>query len=185
MQLTITFKEGATNKDIAHELRWKANLIDGMEPKMACLVEACSTPVLLTTKPVRTTTPGTKKAKVEKTVEVEDADEEVLSEEPEVDDDDFKADDTAGSNGFDDEADSEDFEETQEEAPKPTKKNPASKAKKAVTLDDVNDACKAYAQVNGRPATLKILEKKFKTKSVTSLKPEQFEAVVAAMKVES
>ncbi|MDH4164711.1 MAG: hypothetical protein OEW15_18785 [Nitrospirota bacterium] len=108
---------------------------------------------------------------------------------PPVDeDDDFKADDGgAEPAGFDDDAAEEapaEEEGFEEEAP-PKKAAPAKKtaAKKKITLDDVNDACKAHAAAKGRPATLAILQKKFKTQSVTALKPEQYEACISAMAV--
>lgn len=82
---------------------------------------------------------------------------------------------------FDDEEVHSDDDE--EEAPVAKK----TKAKK-VTLDDVNDACKARAASvggkEGRSEVLTILKKKFKTTSVSELKPEQYAAVIAAMEVE-
>lgn len=85
--------------------------------------------------------------------------------------DDFKA-KGVDDGGFD--AD----EEPEEEKPKKS-----TKAKK-ITLDEVNDACKAHAGANGREATLAILKKKFKTESVAALKPEQYEACISAMAVD-
>lgn len=70
-------------------------------------------------------------------------------------------------------------EEEEEDAPAPAKK-----AKK-ITLDDVNDACKARARSTGgkegRAEVLALLKKKFKTESVSELKPEQYAACVALM----
>lgn len=65
---------------------------------------------------------------------------------------------------------------------------PAKKEKvKKVTVDDVNDACKARAMVKGgklgRSEVLTILKKKFKTESVSELKPEQYAECIGAMAV--
>lgn len=69
-----------------------------------------------------------------------------------------------------------DDEEVEEEKPK-------AKTKKAVkfTEKDVNEACKAHAKEHGKAATLKILNGKFKVKSILELKPEQYAQVIAAM----
>lgn len=106
---------------------------------------------------------------------------------PADDDDGFVTDDgSAEPAGFDDDAAAEEVteEESFEEEPKKAapKKGANGKAKK-LTLDDVNDACKAHAAAKGRPSTLEILKKKFKTQSVTALKPEQYEACISAMSV--
>lgn len=108
------------------------------------------------------------------------------------DDDDFKA-DTGESDpaGFDDDAAGTE-EEGFEDPPPPaaTKAAPSSAAgkkgakPKKLTIDDVNDACKAHAAAKGRPATLQVLQQKFKTQSVTALKPEQFAACIQAMAVD-
>lgn len=68
----------------------------------------------------------------------------------------------------------------------------ASKAKKTkvkkITIDDVNDAAKAYAaSIGGKPgreAVLKILKKNFKTESISSLEPEQFQLAIDLLEVE-
>lgn len=108
---------------------------------------------------------------------------------PADEDDDFKADDGgAEPAGFDDDAaeeapaEEEGFEEEPPKKAAPAKGTKAA-SKKKITLDDVNDACKAHAAAKGRPATLDILKKKFKTQSVTALKPEQYEACISAMAV--
>lgn len=66
----------------------------------------------------------------------------------------------------------------------PAKTAKATKEKK-YTSAEVNDACKARAikigGKAGRAEVLAILKKKFKTESVTELKPEQYAAVIAAM----
>lgn len=82
--------------------------------------------------------------------------------------------------------DDDDTEEEEEKEEKPVKK--AAKAPK-VTLDDVNDACreKCVALGGGKKAreqVVAILKKKFKAEggTVTELKPEQYAAVVEAMR---
>jgi len=74
------------------------------------------------------------------------------------------------------------LEEDEEEVP-PKKK----KAQKKITLEDINDACKARAGRTGgkagREEVLGILKKKFKTSSISDLRPEQYPAVLAAMGV--
>lgn len=57
---------------------------------------------------------------------------------------------------------------------------PAATEKK-LTIDDINEACMKYAKVKGRPQTLELLQKKFKVKSITELKPETFGKVVEAL----
>lgn len=80
---------------------------------------------------------------------------------------------------FDDEAEEEveetEDEEVEEEAPK-------AKKAKAPTKDDVNEACKLHAKRHSFDDTKALLMKKFKTSSVSKLKPEQYPAVIAAMK---
>lgn len=61
----------------------------------------------------------------------------------------------------------------------------SSKKAKKLTLEDVNDACKKRAAEiggkEGRTQVLTILKKKFKTQSVSELKPDQYAAVIASM----
>lgn len=64
---------------------------------------------------------------------------------------------------------------------------PPKKAKvKALTSEDVNEACKARAArtggKSGREEVLTILKKKFKTQSISDLKEDSYAAVIAAMK---
>lgn len=58
---------------------------------------------------------------------------------------------------------------------------------KALTSEDVNEACKARAARTGgkagREEVLTILKKKFKTQSISDLKEDSYAAVIAAMKV--
>lgn len=70
------------------------------------------------------------------------------------------------------------WEDDTEEA-KPKK---AAKAKK-LTLKDVTEACKAYAQENTVAATKTLLKKKFKVNSVTELDEDQWADVIAALQV--
>lgn len=180
MELVITVKDGATNTDIARTLRHQANLIDGMDPKQAASTQACSTPempALSGTKPAATNNTSKKAAAAA----------------PVDEDDDFKSDDRGVEpEGFDEDdepvaaASFEDASEEEEAKPAAAKKSAKAKANgkaKKITLDDVNDACKAHAQAKGRPATLAVLQNKFKTQSVTALKPEQYEACISAMSV--
>jgi hypothetical protein len=77
-------------------------------------------------------------------------------------------------------------EEEEADFTAPPAKKAAAKQKK-LTVDDVNDACKALASsIGGKPGRAKvlaILKKNFKTESVSELKPEQYAACVAAMAV--
>lgn len=108
-------------------------------------------------------TPVKKSAKKSKVVEKEEEDEEE-DEEAEEEEDEESGD-----------------EEEEDEAPKKGKT-------KKVTVDDVNDACKARAAATGgkegRKEVLAILKKKFKTETVSDLDPAQYAACIAAMEVE-
>lgn len=73
-------------------------------------------------------------------------------------------------------------EESFEEEETPPKKTAAAKAPK-IDAKMVNDACKAHAKKNGFENTKNLLMKKFKTSSVSKLKPEQFADVLKVMKV--
>lgn len=84
-----------------------------------------------------------------------------------------------------------DEDESDEEDEAPVKKKATAKPKK-LTVNDVIDACKAYTNAgieNGKPgpvarkATVAILEKKFKVKSVSDLEPEQYADAIKALKV--
>lgn len=71
-------------------------------------------------------------------------------------------------------------EEEEDEAPAPA---PKKKAKK-ITLDDVNDACKARAKAGGkkgRAEVLAILKKKFKTETISDISDDKYQAVIDAM----
>lgn len=68
---------------------------------------------------------------------------------------------------------------------------PTSKKSKKLTVEDVNDACKrkvhalidkGVAGAEARSRVLGILQKKFKVKSISSLKATQFADAIAAMK---
>lgn len=75
-------------------------------------------------------------------------------------------------------------DEDDEDFPAP-KKKPAKK--KAVSVDDVHDACKAKAASlgkAGRDAVLAILKKQFRVKSVSELEEDDYAAVIEAMAVE-
>lgn len=158
MQLTIIIKDGATNVEIANQLRWQANLIEGIEPKAASAVK--------NTKAAAATAP------------IADDDDEDFAPKAEG-----KKSKAAAS--FDDEAEEAETDDDDADfttpAPKAEKK---TKAKK-LTIDDVNDACKARAAKTGgkagRQEVLALLKKKFKTESVSDLKVEQYADAITAM----
>lgn len=103
-----------------------------------------------------------------------------------------KAKASAKAAGFDDDADdapaapAEPEEEEEDFTTPPAKTAKPPKAKK-VTLDDVNDACKAKAKSiggkAGREKVLVVLTKHFKTESVSELKPEQWAKCIELMAV--
>lgn len=102
------------------------------------------------------------------------------------DDDDFEEEDEENEEEEvdDEEADDEETED-EEEAPAPVKAK--AKAKK-ITIDDVNDACKAFARENGggkagRDAALKILKKHFKVTSLSEIAPENYAKIIQLMAV--
>lgn len=74
----------------------------------------------------------------------------------------------------------EDEGDFMEAAPAKTKGKAAAKK---LTVNDVNDACKAKAQATDRKTVLGILKKKFNVASVTELKADQYADVVKAMAV--
>lgn len=115
---------------------------------------------------------GGKKTAVE--ADDEETETEVEAAADSDDDEDFtpvKKTKAKAAKSFDDDEDDAEEEEVK----------PAKKAKK-ITLDDVNDACKARAAGGRRKEVLAILKKKFKTESVSTLEPEQYPALIAAMK---
>lgn len=73
-------------------------------------------------------------------------------------------------------------EETEEDMDEAPVKKKSAKAPK-LSLDDVNDACKAYAGEHSVKETRAILKKKFKVDSVNELESTQFAAVIAALAV--
>lgn len=175
--VTVAVKPGSTNSDIASKLRWRANLLDGMEPKAACSVEATATPVV---------------GKASKASAAKAA----PAAETEADDEDFgakkstkgKAAPAKKAASFDED------EEEQAEEPSGTESSedegdfmeaaPAKKeTKKKITVNDVNDACKAKAAATDRKTVLGILKKQFGVTSVTELDAKQYADVVKAMAV--
>jgi hypothetical protein len=168
MQITLTFKEGSTNVDIAAALRYQANLIDGTK-NLATPAE----PLTVDEDAKETAAPKAKRgrpAAVKKTAPASfDEDEETPAVEAEAE--------AEAEESFEDE---ESFEE---ETPAPKKAKPAK-----ITIDDVNDACKAFARENGggkdgREATLKILKKHFKVTSISDLAVEDYPKVLKALAV--
>ena len=178
IKLSFTFKEGSSAQEIATKLRWHAGLLEGMPKK-----EAAS---------VKNTSAKAKAAEVEDE-ELEDDEDEDFA--PAAKKKAAKKKVASFDEEDEDEAEVEDDEETEEDdedftepAPKAKKKAPAKTArKKKITVDQVNDACKARAQATGgkagRNEVLAILKKKFKTTSVSELKADQFEACIKAMAV--
>ena len=69
---------------------------------------------------------------------------------------------------------------TEEE--KAEEKTDGVETKKVVSIDDVRDAVKAYAEAN-TPVKAQTLLKKFGVERIRELKPEQYYAVIAAFKV--
>lgn len=90
-------------------------------------------------------------------------------------DEDEEEDETSGESEESD-GDDEDSEEDEEPAPKKKTKE------KKLTEDDINDAAKAHAGVKGRKATLALMLKKFKTQSVSDIKPEEYAKFIATLK---
>lgn len=142
-------------------------------------------------------------SKKAKALDDDDEDSETESEsdddtETTTDEDDDSDDDVSvhrrSAKGFDSEDDNEgesedeseneesESDESEDEEEKPVKKQ----ANKKITIETVNDACKAKAAKiggkEGRLAVLKVLKKKFKTETISDLKPDQYAAVIAAMK---
>lgn len=124
---------------------------------------------------------SSKKAKGKKAAAFDDEDEDEESEESE---DDEEAEET-------EETEDEDEEESAAASKKSAKGKTAAagkasgKKKPKLTVDDVNDACKARAaKIGGKPGrdkVLKLLQTNFGTKSVTNLKPEDYEEAIAVM----
>jgi hypothetical protein len=103
-----------------------------------------------------------------------------------VDFDDDEDSDDADSDDNDDSEDEDSEDDDEEEKPK--RGRPAKK--KALTDDDVNQACKERVarlvedgtdQKEARAEVVGILKKKFKVKSVAELDPDQYEAVIKVM----
>lgn len=97
--------------------------------------------------------------------------------EPETEEEDFAPKKKPAKKAASFEAEEESAEEEVEEEAPPKKKA------KAPTYDDVSAACKAYAKENGFEETKALLLKKFKTSSLTKIKPEDFAAVIKAVAV--
>jgi len=71
--------------------------------------------------------------------------------------------------------------EGEEEAEEEEVKKPAKA--KALTQKDVEAVCKAHARKHGFETTKALLAKKFKTSSIGKIDPENYAAVVAAVKI--
>lgn len=93
----------------------------------------------------------------------------------------------AAAAAFDDEEEEAGEAEAEEEEEDFTTPAPKAKAKaKKLTVDDVNDACKARAArtggKEGRAEVLALLKKHFKTSSVSDVKAEDYEKLIKIMK---
>jgi hypothetical protein len=120
--------------------------------------------------------------------EDEDADEEekpkkkkggklAASDDEDSDDEDSDDDDDSDE---DDESDSdEDADEDEEE----TTKKSAKGKKGKVTLDDIKDACRAYMAETNRATVEKLLKKKFGTKTVKEIDPDDYPEVMKALEL--
>lgn len=105
----------------------------------------------------------------------------VVREDVEDEGDDDETEKEVDEDDYEDEVEADEVDEDDDEDEKPK----AKKAKK-LTADDVNEACKALLSALGggktaRAKVLGILKKKFKTESVSELKPDQYAAVIKAM----
>jgi hypothetical protein len=168
MQLTVTLKPGSTNSEIARELRFQANLIDGIDPKKAASNAMTAAPAAA----------GKKKPKP-----VDEDEEETTDDEAEETDEDTESDDAEETD--DDEAEEDDAEETDddeevdEDEEKPKKKGKA----KGPTLKDVNAALKARAEKTSFAKAKIWLKKKFKVESINDVKPAQYAQLIKLAKV--
>lgn len=187
MQIVVPVKANATNTEIATALRWRANLFDGLEPKAACSVEATATPAI--GKGKKTTAPAA--ATVETETEADDNEDFAAAPAKSTkksggkkaaaaatfEDDEPSEEATEETETETAETESEDDGDFMEAAPAKGKKTAAKK----ITVNDVNDACKAKAASSDRKTVLGILKKKFGVTSVTELKAEQYADVIKAM----
>ena len=164
-QITVTVA-GTSRVDLVKNLRAFADNLDGAPPK-----------------------------KSGKVVDTDDAEETTDTEEAEED---FAKPAKTAAKGKkaaatfdadeDEEAEAEEDEESEEEADEETEEEEAPAPKKAakpakIDAKAVNEACKAHAKKHGFDTTKALLLKKFKTSTVSKLKPEQYADVVKAMKV--
>lgn len=168
MRISFDFKEGSTGKDIAAHLRFQAGLIEGLEPKAAssranteaeAIADAEETPAPKA-KRGRPAKAAAPAASFEEDEETEAAETEAVETEESFED-----------------------EESFEETPAPKKKAAAK-----ITIDMVNDTCKAFAREHGggkegRDAVLKILKKNFKVTSISELDVEDYPKVLKALAV--
>jgi len=187
MEITFSFEDNVKPIDIARKLRMQAGLLEGLTGREASSVENTDDEEA----PARPIKTGLKR---QAAAVVEDEFEDEISE-PETSDDvvyDDPAEMLEDMSTEIEDAPEESFDDDEIEAA-PVKKKAAaapakvqSKGKKKITIDDVNDACRKLAlKIGGKPGrekVLGILQKKFKTKTVSALKPEQYADVLAALK---
>lgn len=155
MQITINVKPGATNKDIAAQLRFQAGLIEGMEPKKAASREntdedkAASETKQTETRPIKTKTVVKTKAAAAPKADEEDFD--------------LEADQDSG----------DDFELGDDDG--------ESKAPEA-TKEDVIKALQAYVRKNNdRDKAIAIIKKFAKSGAVKDLTLDQYPKVLKAL----
>lgn len=165
-QLTLTFEGSPSPAVIAAKLRFQAGLLEGMDPKKAANRK--------NTDAAEAAPLEAEAAPLEEDETIEETDDEFASKKKSSK---KKASVDFGTEDEEDTAEEPVEDEAEEEPPPPKKKA------KAPTLDDVNRACKAYSKENGFDETKALLQKKFKTSSVTKLKPEQYAQVIAVMSV--
>lgn len=183
MQITLSFKDDATQKVIAASLRKWADIFEAQEAaqeNMADPFQDTST----------ASTASTDAFEEEATFE-EDAEtkEEYLGTQNGFDEESSFEEETTET--FEEETLEEDETEIEEE-PKPkaakskaaTAKTTKTKStkKKGPSLGDVMDACKLAAKKQGRDKVLNVLKKRFKANSVAELKETDYEAVLKALK---
>lgn len=168
MRISFEIKDGSTGKDIAAHLRFQAGLFEGMEPKVAS--SRANTDAEAIADVDETPAPKAKRGRPAKAAAPAASFEE---------DEETEAVETEAGEAEESFEDEESFEET-----------PAPKKAKAarLTLDNINDLCKAFAREHGggkegREAVLKILKKSFKVTSISELDAEDYPKVAKLLSV--
>ena len=169
MQIVITVKPGATNADMARELRWKANLLDGIDPKKAASKALCESPL----------------KKKGKAADEDEEVEETEDEETDADADEETEDDEESEESEDEETEDDEESEESEDEETEDEEKPAGKSKAALEKERkaVNAALKARAEKTSFKKAKAWLKAKFKVESINDLKPAQFPKVIKLAKV--